>query len=519
MASLSSPDKSFCPHPGPPIVIRFRKQLPDFLHSVNFKYVRLGYRYFYSHAMYLVFTPLLLYVVAEVLRLRHFNVAQVWEQLQFNLVSIMICSACLVFGATIYFLWQPLPVYLVDFACDRGDEKLRGSTPAFLEASKGTGTFNDASLDFQRRICERSGLGDDTFLPAVVFNKPPNPCMEEARTETEAVVFRALDSLFEKTGIAPREIGILIVNSSLFNPSPSLTSIIVNKYKMRGHVKSFNLAGMGCSAGVISIDMAKRLLQANRNTYALVVSTENITLSWYWGNEKSMLLSNCIFRMGGAAVLLSNRKKDRSRSKYQLVHSVRTHKGAYEKPFQCVYQEEDGTGRMGVTLSKDLMAVAGDALKTNITTLGPLVLPIMEQILFFASLVMRKFSRAQIKPYIPDFKLAFEHFCIHAGGRGVLDEIEKNLDLSEWHMEPSRMTLYRFGNTSSSSLWYELAYSEAKGRIYEGDRIWQIAFGSGFKCNSAVWRALRPVSPNETGNPWSDCIDKFPVAVPTIRKL
>ncbi|KAJ0102151.1 hypothetical protein Patl1_05326 [Pistacia atlantica] len=54
----------------------------------------------------------------------------------------------------------------------------------------------------------------------------------------------------------------------------------------------------------------------------------------------------------------------------------------------------------------------------------------------------------KIKPYIPDFKLAFEHFCIQAGGRAALDELEKNLELSEWHMEPSRMTLYRFGMTT-----------------------------------------------------------------------
>lgn len=29
--------------------------------------------------------------------------------------------------------------------------------------------------------------------------------------------------------------------------------------------------------------------------------------------------------------------------------------------------------------------------------------------------------------------------------------------------------------------------------MQRGERVWQVAFGSGFKCNSAVWRALRPV--------------------------
>lgn len=76
------------------------------------------------------------------------------------------------------------------------------------------------------------------------------------------------------------------------------------------------------------------------------------------------------------------------------------------------------------------------------------------------------------------------------------------------------MTLHRWGNTSSSSLWYELAYTEAKGRVRKGDRLWQIAFGSGFKCNSAVWKALRQVPAKSAKNPWFDCIDRYPVKVP-----
>lgn len=97
--------------------------------------------------------------------------------------------------------------------------------------------------------------------------------------------------------------------------------------------------------------------------------------------------------------------------------------------------------------------MAGEALKINVTTLGPMVLPISEQILFFLNLVARKGLGMKLKSYIPDFKLAFEHVCIHTGGRAVIDEIEKQLKLTPAMVEPTRASLYRFGNVSSASVW------------------------------------------------------------------
>ncbi|KAI3823511.1 hypothetical protein L1987_04949 [Smallanthus sonchifolius] len=94
----------------------------------------------------------------------------------------------------------------------------------------------------------------------------------------------------------------------------------------------------------------------------------------------------------------------------------------YDKLLQEIWLE-DPVGKVGVALSKDLMGVA----------------------------VGKKLFRMKIKLYIPDFKLAFEHFCIHAGGRAVLDEIEKNLQLTDWHMEPSRMTLNRFASMGNNT--------------------------------------------------------------------
>ncbi|XP_010548057.1 PREDICTED: 3-ketoacyl-CoA synthase 9-like [Tarenaya hassleriana] len=476
------------------------------------KYVKLGYHCLITHMWKLCLVPLMAVVAKDATRLSPDDLRHLWLHLQYNLVGVVVFSAALIYGSTVFIMTRPRSVYLIDYSCYKPPSTLEANFQKFMDQLRLVEDFDDSSLEFQRKIIERSGLGEETHLPEAFHCIPPRQTMVASREETEQVIFGALDNLLENTKINPREIGILVVNCSLFNPTPSLSAMIVNKYKLRGNIKTYNLGGMGCSAGVIAIDLVKDLLQVHRNTYAVVVSTENITQNWYLGNKKSMLIPNCLFRVGGSAILLSNKPSDRRHSKYKLVHTVRTHKGADDKAFKCVYQEQDGNGKSGVSLSKDLVAIAGEALKMNITTLGPLVLPISEQLLFFMTLVAKKLFNAKIKPYIPDFKLAFEHFCVHAGGRAVIDELEKNLQLSDTHVEASRMTLHRFGNTSSSSIWYELAYTEAKGRMRKGNRVWQIAFGSGFKCNSAVWVALRNVRPS-VNSPWDDCIGRYPVKI------
>ncbi|KAJ9551727.1 hypothetical protein OSB04_015772 [Centaurea solstitialis] len=487
--------------------------LPNFLASIKLKHVKLGYHYLISHLLTLSLLPIAAVAAVHIVQLNLDDVETIYRRLQENCEAFVTVGGAVVLGIAAYLMTRPRTIYLVDYSCYKPPEGLKAPCAKFMERSERHGGFNPSALEFQRKILERSGLGDETYLPEALHCIPPAPSMAAARKEAEDVMFGALENLFESTKLKPKDIGILVVNCSLFNPTPSLSAMIVNKYKLRGNIKTFNLGGMGCSAGVIAVDLAKDMLQVHRNTYAVVVSMENITQNWYFGNRKSMLIPNCLFRIGGSAVLLSNRPGDRRRAKYKLLHVVRTHCGSDDTAFNCVRQEQDDTGKTGVSLSKDLMAIAGGALKANITTLGPLVLPISEQLLFFASLVARKLASTKTKPYIPDFKLAFDHFCIHAGGRAVIDELERSLQLSAEHVEPSRMTLYRFGNTSSSSIWYELAYTEAKGRVTKGNRIWQIAFGSGFKCNSAVWEAVRAVKPSESNNPWADCIHKFPVEI------
>ena len=176
----------------------------------------------------------------------------------------------------------------------------------------------------------------------------------------------------------------------------------------------------------------------------------------------------------------------------------------------AVIQKEDEEGKVGVKIGKELMKVAGVALKANITRLGPLVLPVSEQLIFAGNFVARKARmhplrmpyhvvdiplpchpgaavlqmdldlgaphvddsdahdradnpnhlglpaqvlKMSLKPYVPDFTTAFEHFCIHPGGKAVIEEVSKQLKLRPEQALPMLVPFERYGNTSSSSTW------------------------------------------------------------------
>ncbi|KAK9930957.1 hypothetical protein M0R45_018258 [Rubus argutus] len=125
-----------------------KRVLPNFLLSVKLKYVKLGYHYLITNAMYILLIPLLAVAFAHLSTLTS----------------------------------RTLLVQL-------------------------TGSFSDENLAFQQKILERSGLGQNTYMPEAVLRVPPNPCMEEARKEAEMVMFGAIDELLEKTGVKPRILG------------------------------------------------------------------------------------------------------------------------------------------------------------------------------------------------------------------------------------------------------------------------------------------------------------------------
>lgn len=408
------------------------------------------------------------------------------------------------------------PIYMLAFSTFKAPDSWKVSHAEIIQMMKNQNCFTDDSINFMSRMLERSGTGQSTAWPPGIVQclhgKETDRSIAASRKESETVIFDIVASALKKAGLKPHEIDILVINCSLFSPTPSLCAMVISKFGMRQDIQSFNLSGMGCGASLISVGLAKDLLQRRRvrGGKALVVSTEVITPNLYHGNERGFLLQNTLFRCGGAAIVLSNSWSDGRRAWYKLLHTVRVQSNS-EEAYQCVYEAQDEEDNRGVRLSKEIVKVAGKCMEKNLTTIGPYVLPLSEQIPVVTTLVLRfvlKLTGKMLtlcgqeklaaklpskKHYVPDFKRGIDHFCIHAGGRAVIDGIEKNMKLELFHTEPSRMALMNYGNTSSSSIWYEMEYIQEHQRtnpLKKGHRIMQVAFGSGFKCTSGVWLKL-----------------------------
>ena len=461
----------------------------------------------------------------------------------FNLLSPAVKTTALLLVIGAWVIRRNNPIYLMAFATFKAPDDWKLSHDQIVEAMKRQGCFTQDSLDFMRRILERSGTGQATAWPPGIVQclkeegKSADRSIEGSRLEAETVIFDVVEQALRKSNVHPREIDILVINCSLFSPTPSLCAMVASKFGMRSDVATYNLSGMGCSASLISVGLAKKLLNARRGVgggKALIVSTEIITPNLYHGNERGFLIQNTLFRCGGAAIVLSNKWMDGRRAWYKLLHTVRV-QGTGHESYNCVYETEDKNGERGVRLSKDIVKVAGKCMEKNLTMLGPLVLPLTEQAKVVITVVARFLLKTMgkllrknkkealaaklpvVKPYVPDFTRAIDHFCIHAGGRAVIDGkfsladffqassntdspgpcfstgIEKNMKLEVFHTEPSRMALLNYGNTSSSSIWYELEYIQEHQQtnpLKSGDRVLQVAFGSGFKCTSGVWLKL-----------------------------
>jgi predicted naringenin-chalcone synthase len=210
---------------------------------------------------------------------------------------------------------------------------------------------------------------------------------------------------------------------------------------------------MGCYAAVHALKLAHALAASGPEIRILIVCTELCTLHFQQEPTLDNMLSSLLFADGSAAVLVTSDEHPR--------------KGARLKHF---YSEVSPKGRQDMT-----WALSSTGFQM---TLSSYVTDIIRS--DFAALVRNALQGSGTD------ERHIRHWCIHPGGKKILDAIGKDLSLSNGHLDHSYAVLEQFGNMSSPTLLFVLKRILAEPPDSRPNCIFGAAFGPGLTLETFI---------------------------------
>ncbi|MDP8995012.1 MAG: type III polyketide synthase [Pseudomonadota bacterium] len=303
-----------------------------------------------------------------------------------------------------------------------------------------------------RRMAERSAIdhrwsvlppaergGSPVERGGFYHGAPPGTAqrMEVYAREAPKLALRAIGDLSERATIAG--ITHLVVASCTGFTAPGIDQILAEALGMP-HVERTMVGFMGCYAAVSALRVADHIVRAEPEARVLAVTVELSSLHLQQEREVEPLLAMLQFSDGAAAALVGADPQGFAiRGSFALT---------LEDSAGLITWTIGDTG-FAMRLSGGVPARIGAALQDEAVR----------------ARMLDGWSMREV-----------DAWAVHAGGRSILDAVEKGLGLDRDALAASRDVLARYGNMSSSTLMFVLARLM---REPEQKRGVALAFGPG----------------------------------------
>src|SRR5712692_9197134 len=125
--------------------------------------------------------------------------------------------------------------------------------------------------------------------------------LETAVELLETAAWRALD----RAGIAPSDIGAIVVVSTTGIATPSLDALLIERMRLKPTVQRLPIFGLGCAGGVVGLARAATIAAAMPDKAVLLLVVELCSLTFRSGDRaKSNIVAAALFGDGAAAAVL-----------------------------------------------------------------------------------------------------------------------------------------------------------------------------------------------------------------------
>jgi len=245
----------------------------------------------------------------------------------------------------------------------------------------------------------------------------------------------------------------LITVSCTGMSAPGLDLELVELLKLPPTVFRTSINFMGCYAAVHALKIAHALAESEPGARILIVCTELCTIHFQQEPTPDNMLSSLLFSDGSAAALVVSDDHPGKGLRLRHFYSEIVPEGQKDMAWDL-----SSTG-FRMTLS----SYVTDSIRAD-----------------FAGLVRNALAKGGIDAS------RIGHWCIHPGGKKILDAIYTNLSFTNGHLDHSYAVLKQFGNMSSPTILFVLKRILEDLTHTQPNCIFGAAFGPGLTMETFI---------------------------------
>jgi predicted naringenin-chalcone synthase len=252
--------------------------------------------------------------------------------------------------------------------------------------------------------------------------------------------------------IDPEQITHLITVSCTGMSAPGLDLQIAEALKLKSNIFRTSVNFMGCYAAIHALKMAQIICDSSAKANVVIVCTELCTIHFQQQYSLDNAASSLLFGDGSAAVLISNTTTSANSLTLKSFYSEICYKGKNDMSWQ----------------------LSNNGFLMKLSAYIPQL--IQEDI---SALVSKALQQGDLE------QDEITHWCIHPGGKKILEVIKQQLSLSVKDLSCSRKVLSEYGNMSSPTILFVLK-EIMEGIQNKPANIFGVAFGPGLTMETFI---------------------------------
>ena len=273
---------------------------------------------------------------------------------------------------------------------------------------------------------------------------------------------RAVQQCLKNAGAAIDDIGYLCCVTSTGFLTPGLSALLIRELGIDPHSGRLDVVGMGCNAGLNSLNPVANWARAHPGRLAVMVCDESCSAAYVFDETMRTSVVNSLFGDGCAAAALVAGGPDEGWARARGPRLLKFSSYLITEAMDAMrYDWDDAQDRFSFYLDPQVPYVVG----ANV-----------------ANVVDRLLAGTGLR------HSDIGHWVVHSGGKKVIDSVMVNLNLTRHDLRHTTDVLRDYGNLSSASFLFSYERLLQEGVANPGEYCVLMTMGPGSTIETALMR-------------------------------